>query len=183
MRTFVGCAALAAALGFAAPAAADPVDDLRAVLDGCEASEDAACAAALWSFTDVTGDGRLTIAELTRLMRVMAEWAVIEQARDDALAAGLDPAAAPAQDSDRVGAVAAAFLGGPVAAHLIVANFDYDGDGALERREVFVDIDEETFLQVVTTEVGRLPEHAGMLLLRALEAQQQFNLGGTGAAE
>ncbi len=178
MKTFARCAALAGVLAFIHPAAADPIDDLRTVLDGCEASGDAACAAALWSFTDVTGDDRLTVAELTRLLRLMAEWAVIEQARDAALAAGLDPAAAPAQDSDRMGAVAAAFLGGPLAANLVVANFDYDGDGALARGEVFADMDEERFVQMVAAEARRLPEHAGMLFMRALEAQKQFETGG-----
>lgn len=169
MRIFVRCAALAGVLAFVHPAAADPIDDLRTVLDGCEASGDAACAAALWSFTDVTGDDRLTAAELTRLLRLMAEWAVIEQARD---------AAAPAQDSDRMGAVAAAFLGAPLAANLVVANFDYDGDGALARGEVFADMDEERFVQMVVAEAGKVREYAGELFMRALEARQQFETGG-----
>ena len=181
MRIFVRCAALAGVLAFIHPAAGgDPIDDLRTVLDGCEASGDAACAAALWSFTDVTGDDRLTAAELTRLLRLMAEWAVIEQARVAALAAGLDPAAAPAQDSDRMGAAAAAFLGAPLAANLVVANFDYDGDGALARGEVFADMDEERFVQMVVAEAGRVREHAGKLFMRALEARQRFETGGLG---
>ena len=180
MRIFVRCAALAGVLVFIHPAAADPIDDLRTVLDGCEARGDAACAAALWSFTDVTGDDRLTAAELTRLLRLMAEWAVIEQARDAALAAGLDPAAEPAQDSDRMGAVAAAFLGAPLTANLVVANFDYDGDGALARGEVFADMDEERFVQMVVAEAGKVREYAGKLFMRALEARQQFETGGLG---
>ncbi len=97
---------------------------LEAMEAGCAAAPPAACAAAIVRDGDVSGDGRLSPAELARLARGAA-WiaAVQEGAMPDALA----------------GVVGAAALGGVLAARLLVESLDYDGDGRLSAAELAQD--------------------------------------------
>ncbi len=62
------------------------------------------------------------------------------------------------------------FLVGPFAARLVIENFDYNGSRTIEREEVFADIDEGAFTKFVFEESKKLPQRAGTLMLRAMQA-------------
>ncbi|NNE83809.1 MAG: hypothetical protein HKN28_07545 [Alphaproteobacteria bacterium] len=144
---------------------ADPVADVGKLVAECGAEEDQAkCAAQFWAFADLTGDNKLTVAEITRFFRLLVE----HQANK--AAATPPPAGAVATPVDPFEAVAVTFFVGPVAAGLVIDNFDYNGSNTIEREEVFADIDEGAFTKYVFDESKKLPERAGTLFLRALQA-------------
>ncbi|MCC7281548.1 MAG: hypothetical protein IT556_04140 [Acetobacteraceae bacterium] len=103
---------------------------LAAALDGLEAACDGelgnsdGCTAALMGFADVGKDGKLGTAELARLVRAVT-WLVLtgEGVPLEVLAAG-------------VGASGGV---GVAVAWLLVANYDYDGDGRLSPAEMAQD--------------------------------------------
>ena len=173
MRNLIRAAAIVAMLSFPAAVSATPFDELDGLIGRCETGPEAACADELWRFADVTGDDRLTGAELTRFIRLVVEWGIAEQAAASGGTDGADPFA----DSDRFGALAAAGLIGPFIARLVIENYDYNGDGVLERGEVFADSDEGQFVETMMTQAELLPQHAGMLFMRMLEAQQMVDMG------
>ena len=157
----IGLAVLIYSHTSSSSAAADPVADVGKLIAQCEAEQkDAKCAAQFWSFADLTGDDKLTVAEISRFFRLVVE----HQAKK--AAAGAPAAAAP----DPLEAVAVTFLIGPIAAGLVINNFDYNGSGTIEREEVFADIDEGAFTKFVFNESKKLPERAGTLMLRAMQA-------------
>ena len=171
-------AVVAGALFVPAAASAGSTETLDSLFKGCETQEGAACAEAFWSYVDVTGDGRLTVAEFTRFFREFADWGVVKSAEPAAAEGEGQAAGSPANESDRFAAVALAFLAGPIAARLVVSNFDYDGNGTVEREEAFTDMDETAFVEMVKVETKRLPTHAMALFGRAMEAQDVIGLGG-----
>lgn len=141
-------------------AAADPVADVGKLISQCEAEQvEAKCAAQFWNFADLTGDNKLTVAEITRVFRLLVEHQANKAATQ-----------APAAATDPLEAVAVTFLVGPVAAGLVIDNFDYNGNRTIEREEIFADIDEGAFTKFVFDESKKLPERAGSLMLRALQA-------------
>ncbi len=174
MKALVLLLVAALAAGLAPRAEAGPAAELASILKSCEQAEAKGCTEALWSFVDVTGDSRLTVAELSRFFRLAAELLA---------ARGPEPAGAQGQaktgaetgaEDDVALAVGGAFLTGPVAAKLVIANFDYDDDGAVSRQELFLDMGEEEFRQLLARELEKLPQRAGGLMMRALKAQRQI---------
>jgi len=90
----------------------------------CQAGPMQACITALVAEADVSGDGRLSVAEVARLMRG-AGWAlaVQEGATTDSIA----------------GAAALGAVAGLAAARGVVSSLDYDGDGVLSPAELAQD--------------------------------------------
>ena len=153
-------------------AGADPVADVGKIIAECDTGQiEAKCAAQFWNFADLTGDNKLTVAELSRFFRLVVEHQAIKSATA-AQAAPATPGAplAPAAPADPLEAVAVTFLFGPFAARLVIDNFDYNGSGTIEREEVFADIDEGAFTKFVFEESKKLPQRAGTLMLRAMQA-------------
>ena len=103
----------------------------------------------------------MTVAEITRFFRLVVE----HQANR-----AISEAPATAVPVDPLEVVAVMFLVGPVAAGLVIDNFDYNGNRTIERQEVLADIDEGAFTKFVFDESKKLPERAGTLMLRALQA-------------
>ncbi len=168
----------------AAPARADPARSQGAILDECADAQNKSCAETLWGFADVTGDDRLTLAVLTRLFRAAAE-ALTSRAAGPPGSQSPGTPATPGlalDDNDRAYAVGSAFITGPIAAQLVIANFDYDDDGVISKEELFLDLDEQQFHRLMIEEAEKLPQRAGGLIMRALQAQQQLG-GGAGEAE
>ncbi len=156
----IGFAALSFQHLSPASAAADPVADVGKLISLCAAEKPKTkCAAEFWNFADLTGDSKLTVAEITRLFRLIVEHQA-NKAATQAPAAAVDP----------LEAVAVTFLVGPVAAGLVIDNFDYNGNRTIEREEIFADIDEGAFIKFVFDESKKLPDRAGTLMLRALQA-------------
>jgi len=150
-------------------AGADPVADVGKIITECDTAKiEAKCAAQFWNFADLTGDDQLTVAELSRFFRLVVE----HQAIKSATAAPATPGSplAPAAPADPLEAVAVTFFVGPLAARLVIDNFDYNGSRTIEREEVFADIDEGAFTQFVFEESKKLPQRAGTLMLRAMQA-------------
>jgi len=164
MNRLIFAACTAAILLHLSPsaAAADPVAEVGTIIAQCQAEQkDAKCAAHFWKFADLTGDGKLTVAEITRFFRLVVEHQSMESASQaPAATAPVDP----------LEAVAMTFLIGPLGAELVIDNFDYNGNHTIEREEIFADIDEGAFTQFVFDESKKLPERAGSLMLRAMQA-------------
>ena len=105
--------------------------ELIAVLDGIDNAELACscgpeqCASALFSIADVHPDGVLTVAEISRMLRVLVQLGAIEQGNGAA--------------DTQVGMIAASVPLAPILARAIVSSFDYDGDNALSLDEILQD--------------------------------------------
>ena len=99
------------------------LDTLEAACDGDQASTEA-CTRALIAYADVSRDGKLSTAELARLVRAMT-WLVLasEGAPIEVMAAG----------------VAAGGAVGLAVAWAMVASYDYDGDWRLAEAELLQD--------------------------------------------
>jgi hypothetical protein len=118
----------------------------------CATGAPGACATAIVEQGDVSGDGKLSPAELARLVRGAA-WVLAAQegATQDVL----------------LGAVGAGTLGGLLAGRLLVESMDYDGDGRLSAAELGQDA--AAFARATGTAAGQplrtqgLTEGAGML--------------------
>lgn len=180
MKRTIQSLVAASLLAWPALAAAGPVEDFGAAFEACGGDDNAACGAAVWSFIDITGDGRLTVAELSRFLRVAGEWSIVEQAGGlDGAVGGLGLGGAGLDEEiGRAGAVAMAFLTGPFAARLVLDNYDYDGNGMLERAELFADSDESSFVAMVKAQIEQLPQYAALAMMAAMAAQEQAALGG-----
>lgn len=108
----------------------------------CDRSSGGACANAIFAFLDVSGDSRLSRAEIARALRAAAFFvgyeAIVAQRKESEPDAGL-------WDTYRVsvggiyGASALASLLGPFFTDNLVQSYDFDADGVLSLAEILQD--------------------------------------------
>lgn len=105
--------------------------EMIAVLDGIDNAElpcsrgPEQCASALFAIADVHPDGALTVAEISRMLRVLVQLGAIEQGNGEA--------------DTQLGMLAASVPLAPILARALVSSFDYDGDNALSLDEILKD--------------------------------------------
>lgn len=99
------------------------LDGMEAACEGERASSDG-CIQAVMAYADVSGDAKLAPAELARLMRAMT-WLVMTSAGAPLEAVALG--------------VGGGSIAGLAAGWLVIASYDYDGDGKLAPAELLQD--------------------------------------------
>ena len=115
-------------------------DDIEAIesLKGrieTECHQDIKCAFKhVWSFMDVTGEGYLSLAEISKFQRVIVKYWVVAQEQPEV------------KVEDIAGINLASILLLPITASSILHSFDYDNDGLLSPEEV---LDDSEFAKLV----------------------------------
>jgi len=123
-------------------------EKLSALLQQCKTKvEDSECEAQLWRYADATGDNVLSRAEIARFLRLTS-------VAEDWLQDG----------GDSGGNFIVWSILGPVAANLVLANFDFDGDEKLSRREMYMNFDKGEARLVL----GEIVESGKTLLAAAM---------------
>jgi hypothetical protein len=143
---------------------ANAVASLKKILTACETSgHDAACEKQLWEYADVTKDGVITSAEISRFLRLTStaeNW--------------LQSASDPGQD------FILWTLVGPIAGNLILANFDFDGDGKISQRELYLNLGEGQAQHVLGDIAAAGKTLISMAMMTAATTNLPGILGSTG---
>ena len=144
---------------------------LQPLLEVCGGRDrSVACINELWDVADVSGDGELSVAELTRILRIVsgkvAHRAYVEDYRE--FRANRGYGAAPEQN-EAVAVVGIAAVG-PVVSHALIANFDYDDNGRLSKAEALNDVAADLIL----SSVEKLPPEIRSQASKALGFLMQF---------
>ncbi len=119
-----------------------------------------ACINGFWNVADVSGDGELSVAEITRILRIIAGEVAHQSYVEEhwKFWAGQRPDGPP-EPNEGVVVVGVATVG-PVMSHSLIANFDYDDNGRLSRAEVLNDIATDIVLSSVEELSPELRSHA-----------------------
>lgn len=104
---------------FTIPATAGTSAELEKILAKCDLTPDQTCEQQAWDFADLSKDGKLSKAEITRFFRLASALQSVDLA-----------------EGSNAAEVMTFFLG-PFGAQSVLDNFDYDGDGFLTRSELF----------------------------------------------
>ena len=147
---------------------------LRQIEDRCFGQEKTlSCIDDFWNVADVSRDGELSVAEVTRLLRMifgrLAHDNYLEEYQEF-LDLSVGSALATPPESDEVAAVLVMAAAGPVVSHAIMANFDYDDNGLLSRQEVLHDVAAD----LVLTSVETLPSEVQSRAQSAIGQLLQF---------
>ena len=134
---------------------------LQPLLEVCDGKDQPiACINGLWDVADVSGDGELSVAEVTRILRVASGKAAHQSYVEDYLKfqAGLRNSAVP-EPNEAVVVIGAATVG-PVISHALIANFDYDDNGRLSKAEALNDVAADIVLSSLEDLPPELQSHA-----------------------
>lgn len=102
------------------------IEALPSLRAGCAEGAGNGCLEAVWRLGDVSGDGLLSLAELSRILRILTQAAAISH-EDGA-------------ETEELGmATLGSVLVAPLAGNLILASLDYDDDGRLSPEELLQD--------------------------------------------
>lgn len=139
---------------------------LREVCSREEAS--VACMGDFWKAADVSGDGELSVAEITRVLRIVSG----KIAHEEYVQAYEDFQVSPSRgrnqsppESEEAVVVLGTAAAGPIVSHAIVANFDYNDNGTLSKNEALHDI----AVDMVMSSVNSLPSEIQIRASRAVE--------------
>ena len=132
------------------------------------------CIDEFWEVADVSGDSELSVAEITRILRMVSGKSAY-QAYLDEYEKWLFPlpgatVSSPPESREIVVVLGMAAVG-PVLSHAIMGNFDYDDNGLLSKAEILHDLVEDLPLEEVDdlpTEIRTHASNAIGLLLRFL---------------
>ena len=133
-----------------------------------------ACINGFWKIADVSGDGQLSVAEVTRILRIVSgkfaheDYAKEYEKFQNALTKG-GPRIPP--ESEEAVVVLGIATTGPILSHAVIANFDYNDNGLLSKSEVLHDIAVDITLSSVDTlpaEIKSRASRAVGLLLQLL---------------
>ncbi len=147
---------------------------LQPLTEVCAGQEhDISCINDFWDVADVSGDGELGVAEITRMLRIITG----ELAHDHYLRSHAEfraSSVSKAEDlpplSEESAAVVLMATVGPVVSHAAIANLDYDSNGSLSKREVLHDVATDILLESVDT----LPSEFRSSASKAVEYLLEF---------
>ena len=126
------------------------------------------CFKKFWGFADISGDSNLSVAEITRILRILAggiAWQEYEKAHSSFWSEVDSNRAGEPPENEEIVAVLAAGTVGPVFSHGLIANFDYNYDGLLSEGEVRHDVEIDITMSSVESLQGEIQSRA----LRATE--------------
>ena len=121
------------------------------------------CTDEFWEIADISGDGELSIAEITRILRIVSGKAAYQEYADEyekfqsPLGTGLKYS--PPESRETVVVLGVATVG-PVLSHALMGNFDYNDNGLLSKAEVLHDLVEDIPLSSVDTLPSEIRSHA-----------------------
>jgi uncharacterized protein len=104
----------------------DKLHNLAASISGCFSIGDAKCAFdKIWEYLDISKDGNLSIAEISKFQRNLVKFAYVEKMQDEV-------------EIEEVAAInLTTILLLPITSTSILHSFDYNNDGTLQKEEVF----------------------------------------------
>ena len=132
-----------------------------------------ACINGFWKIADVSGDGQLSVAEITRILRIVSgkfvheDYAKEYEKFQSALTKG-GPRIPP--ESEEAVVVFGIATTGPILSHAIIGNFDYNDNGLLSKSEVLHDI----AVDITLSSVDTLPAEIKSRASRAVGLLLQF---------
>ena len=143
---------------------------IQRLVDDCSGQvREPSCLTDFWKMADVSGDGALSIAEVTRVLRILAGHIGYQDYLEKHVQYRASPT--PGQEkpeNDEALVVLGAATVGPFMSNALMANYDYDDDGLLSLREVQSDIAAPVSVSSVDRLSGEIRSHAreafGLLL-------------------
>ena len=134
---------------------------LQPLLEVCESKDHpVACINGLWDAADVSGDGELSVAEITRILRMVSGKVSYQAYVDDyrQFRAGRR-LGSPPEPEETVVVVGIAAVG-PVLSLALMANFDYDDNGRLSKAEALNDVAADIVMSSVKDLPPEIQSHA-----------------------
>ncbi len=134
---------------------------LQPLLEVCDGHDrPVACINGFWDVADVSGDGELSVAEVTRILRIASGKAAhLAYSKDYQEFRATGEQGSPPEPNEAVVVVGAATVG-PVVSHALIANFDYDDNGRLSKAEALNDVAADIVLSSVDELPPELRSHA-----------------------
>ena len=132
------------------------------------------CIDEVWGIADVSGDDQLSIAEITRMLRIISgklahrDYVIEYEKYQSSPSSKKKPSPPKSQESVVVFGTAAV---GPVVSHALIGNYDYDDNGLPSKAEILQDLVEDTLLSSVDTlpsEIQSRASEAAKFLLQFL---------------
>ena len=135
---------------------------IQRLIDDCSGQvQKPSCLTDFWTMADVSGDKALSIAELTRVLRILAGHIAYQDYLEKY--AHFQASSAPSQEkpeNDEAAIVLGVATVGRVMSHVLMANYDYDDDGLLSLREIQTDIVAPVTVSSVDSLSGEIRSHA-----------------------
>ena len=108
------------------------------------------CLDRFWRIGDVSGDGKLSPAEIVRILRMTAGYVAYQDYVKEFGAYTPSTDTIPPKNEEAIWVTGTATIG-PVFSQIVIANFDYDNDGLISKPEILYDLAEDRLLSSVET--------------------------------